>query len=342
MNTALIGLDYIVDIMHPDGRIARCAEQAALRGVVARFNRALAVAEQRGWLRIAVRVGFEPGYPDLPEHSPIFAAAQALGALDLCGRGCAFHPDLKRDAVQMEVLAAHQRLLCHAPGGRVAGEADRAPGARRCQYDLGCRRARCARSRLPSAGVGGGLRGGQRRGAPALHRSSRSTSQAARRVCASLRRAIVAVRCRSLYSAAAMPTGCWRISRRSPWRSSSSGSVAHRSRRSARGGDHPRLSRLVVRARLGSGVCHRLRSSPLLLSRYPAWIRACARWAISSLFLCSIWPARLPRRTALRCPWCRISSSRRYHRWRSPVSIPCATQRSHAVTAPCCAGVGRT
>ncbi len=44
MNTALIGLDYIVDIMHPDGRIARCAEQAALRGVVARFNRALAVA----------------------------------------------------------------------------------------------------------------------------------------------------------------------------------------------------------------------------------------------------------------------------------------------------------
>ncbi|MCO3689777.1 cysteine hydrolase, partial [Pseudomonas aeruginosa] len=26
MNTALIGLDYIVDIMHPDGRIARCAE----------------------------------------------------------------------------------------------------------------------------------------------------------------------------------------------------------------------------------------------------------------------------------------------------------------------------
>lgn len=71
MNTALIGLDYIVDIMHPDGRIARCAEQAALRGVVARFNRALAVAEQLGWLRIAVRVGFEPGYPDLPEHSPI-------------------------------------------------------------------------------------------------------------------------------------------------------------------------------------------------------------------------------------------------------------------------------
>ena len=58
-----------------------------------------------------------------------------------------------------------------------------------------------------------------------------------------------------------MPTGCWRISRRSPWRSSSSGSVAHRSRRSARGGDHPRLSRPVVRARLGSGVCHRLRSA---------------------------------------------------------------------------------
>ena len=79
--------------------------------------------------------------------------------------------------------------------------------------------------------------------------------------------------------------------------------------------------------------------SPLLLSRYPAWIRACARLGNFVSYSCALSGLRgLPRRTALRCPWCRISSSRRYHRWRSPVSIPCATQRSHAVTVPCCAG----
>lgn len=103
MNTALIGLDYIVDIMHPDGRIARCAEQAALRGVVARFNRARRrraawLAADRGEGGLRARLSGPAGtFADL-------RCRAGLGALDLCGRGCAFHPDLKRDAVQMEVL----------------------------------------------------------------------------------------------------------------------------------------------------------------------------------------------------------------------------------------------
>lgn len=86
-------------------------------------------------------------------------------------------------------------------------------------------------------------------------------------------------------------------------------------------------------------ACAALAAAAVALSGLDTRLRTLGNFV---LFLCSIWPARLPRRTALRCPWCRISSSRRYHRWRSPVSIPCATQRSHAVTAPCCAGVGRT
>ncbi|MFC5719417.1 isochorismatase family cysteine hydrolase [Streptomyces gamaensis] len=98
MRTALIGLDYIVDIMHPDGKIARCAPQAAERDIVARFNTAKEIARERDWLTVLVKVGFEAGYHDQPKHSPMFGRAQEFGALDLTGPGTAFHPDLHVDA----------------------------------------------------------------------------------------------------------------------------------------------------------------------------------------------------------------------------------------------------
>ncbi|RSS78648.1 cysteine hydrolase [Streptomyces sp. WAC06614] len=98
MRTALIGLDYIVDIMHPDGKIARCAPQAAEREVVARFNAAKEFARAAGWPTVLVKVGFEAGYRDQPKHSPLFGRAHEFGALDLTGPGTAFHPDLHVDA----------------------------------------------------------------------------------------------------------------------------------------------------------------------------------------------------------------------------------------------------
>lgn len=104
MKTALIGLDYIVDIMHPNGKIARCAAQADERRIVERFNHALAVARQRDWLRILVKVGFEPGYADVPAHSPIFGRAKEFGALDLNGPGTAFHPALNAADGQLVVI----------------------------------------------------------------------------------------------------------------------------------------------------------------------------------------------------------------------------------------------
>ncbi|WDD93052.1 cysteine hydrolase [Burkholderia sp. FERM BP-3421] len=104
MTTALIGLDYIVDIMHPTGKIARSAAHAAARDVVGRFNQALALARSREWLRILVKVGFEPGYAALPSRSPMFGRAREFGALDLAGPGTAFHPDLDAAAAQLVVV----------------------------------------------------------------------------------------------------------------------------------------------------------------------------------------------------------------------------------------------
>ena len=38
MNTAFIGLDYIVEITHPDGKLAASASQVRERGVIAGAN----------------------------------------------------------------------------------------------------------------------------------------------------------------------------------------------------------------------------------------------------------------------------------------------------------------
>ena len=60
MNTAFIGLDYIVEITHPDGKLAASASQVRERGVIAGANKALQIARLDGWLSILVKVGYAP------------------------------------------------------------------------------------------------------------------------------------------------------------------------------------------------------------------------------------------------------------------------------------------
>jgi nicotinamidase-related amidase len=108
VDTAFIGIDYIIDLMHPAGRIAACAAEAQRRQVVARANRALATARDRGWLTVLVRAGFQPGYADHPADSPLFGRARECGALVLGGRGTEFHPDL--DAAHAELVVCKPRV----------------------------------------------------------------------------------------------------------------------------------------------------------------------------------------------------------------------------------------
>ena len=94
MRTAFIGLDYIIDIMHPSGKIARCAAQSSERQIISKANEALAIAHEKKWLSILVKVGFHEYYLDQPKDSPMFGRAHELGALNLNAQGTAFHPDL--------------------------------------------------------------------------------------------------------------------------------------------------------------------------------------------------------------------------------------------------------
>ncbi|CAI0720309.1 Isochorismatase family protein yecD [Serratia entomophila] len=104
MNTALIALDYIFDIAHPDGKIARPAQQVVERSVIAQANRVLALAQRKNWLRILVKVGFAAGYVDQPKHSRMFGQAHKFGAIALGQPGTAFHPELEVELGELVIV----------------------------------------------------------------------------------------------------------------------------------------------------------------------------------------------------------------------------------------------
>ncbi|KTC82501.1 isochorismatase [Legionella cherrii] len=94
MRTAFIGLDYIIDIMHPQGKIARSAAHAQERDIIKKVNKVLEIAKLKNWLTIMVKVGFSAHYTEQPKLSPIFGKVHELDALKLGSKGTEFHPEL--------------------------------------------------------------------------------------------------------------------------------------------------------------------------------------------------------------------------------------------------------
>ncbi len=72
MATAFIGLDFINDIVNPEGKISHTAAPAAERG-------------------------FAKGYADQPKHSPFFGRLHEIEALEAESSGMDFHPELKAE-----------------------------------------------------------------------------------------------------------------------------------------------------------------------------------------------------------------------------------------------------
>lgn len=94
MSTALIALDFINDIVHPDSPMAGAAAQVAERSVIENANTALTHARANDWFVVLVKVGFGPGYAECPKHSPLFGAAKDNGVLQLGTWGTEFHEAL--------------------------------------------------------------------------------------------------------------------------------------------------------------------------------------------------------------------------------------------------------
>jgi len=69
---SIIGLDFINDIVNPEGKISHTAAPAAERG-------------------------FAKGYADQPKHSPFFGRLHEIEALEAESSGMDFHPELKAE-----------------------------------------------------------------------------------------------------------------------------------------------------------------------------------------------------------------------------------------------------
>lgn len=104
MKTAFIGIDYIIDITHPTGKIPRSAELVSQRHVIDKVNDTLNIADEMGWLKLLVKVGFSANYVDQPKQSPMFGKADQMGIFALGERGTDFHPDLHAHKADLVII----------------------------------------------------------------------------------------------------------------------------------------------------------------------------------------------------------------------------------------------
>lgn len=90
---ALLVLDMVNEIVHPDGKFAALgwAAQVAERDVIAKTAAAIGQARSASVPVIYVAVGFSPGYPEWPALSPVFGGAKEYQALELGSWGTAIH-----------------------------------------------------------------------------------------------------------------------------------------------------------------------------------------------------------------------------------------------------------
>ncbi|MCL9780238.1 cysteine hydrolase [Vibrio sp. S4M6] len=108
MSKALLVIDFINDICHPDGKIPSCAAHTKEQNAIEHANKALSYARDNDWLTILVKVGFESNYHAQPKSSPVFGKANEFKALELGEFGTEFHEDL--DVKSTDFVLAKPRV----------------------------------------------------------------------------------------------------------------------------------------------------------------------------------------------------------------------------------------
>lgn len=93
-NTALLVIDFINDIVHPDGKIIETATFVEKHHVIENANRVIAFAREHKIPIAFVKVGFSESYLECPAHSPVFGQAKEFKAFQLNTWGTEFHEKL--------------------------------------------------------------------------------------------------------------------------------------------------------------------------------------------------------------------------------------------------------
>lgn len=91
---ALLVIDFINDLMHPDGKTSGAAIYVKEHQVIEHANQAITIARQQDFPILFVKVGFSANYLECPSTSPMFSRAKQLQALQLNTWGTEFHQAL--------------------------------------------------------------------------------------------------------------------------------------------------------------------------------------------------------------------------------------------------------
>ncbi len=104
MKTAIITLDIMNEICHPDGKLARYTDRITANNVIEKINDITAWGRHHGALVIHVRVGFQPHYHDSSNISPMFGAAKEHNVLALQAWNGQFCDTLDREPNDIEII----------------------------------------------------------------------------------------------------------------------------------------------------------------------------------------------------------------------------------------------
>ena len=95
LKKALIVIDFINELTHPDGKLAHGCEFLKKHQTINNANRAILHAKNASWLIIFIKVGFSKNYVDCPTDSPVFGSAPQQGVLQLGCWGTEFLEELE-------------------------------------------------------------------------------------------------------------------------------------------------------------------------------------------------------------------------------------------------------
>ncbi|APC97189.1 cysteine hydrolase family protein [Francisella frigiditurris] len=91
-NRLLLAIDFINDIVHPDGKLgAKFTPYLQENNVLENATKAIKHAREKNILVAHVKVTFSKTYIECPEWSPIFGSAKKNNALELNTWGTQFH-----------------------------------------------------------------------------------------------------------------------------------------------------------------------------------------------------------------------------------------------------------
>jgi nicotinamidase-related amidase len=113
--SALLVLDFINDIVHPDGKVATVANYVKENCVIDKANQAIQFARQKNIPIIFVKVGFSANYMECSDRSPVFGKAKQNKALQLNTWGTEFHESLDVKP-QDSIIIKHRVNAFYATG----------------------------------------------------------------------------------------------------------------------------------------------------------------------------------------------------------------------------------